>query len=155
MEPSLTILTAAVQTLGPKCAHGARLTLAGEAQLLSSSALSRPPRTSPCTPSGLRSHSCLVGEEAMLPQLSCWRSSSCTRCLRILHLEESPVVSQVSRELLQAPPAPLRLPTEETGRQAAALDQVEMLLLHLHPHSPWLLLLIPLNPSFSLSGVLV
>ena len=104
---------------------------------------------------GFRSHSCLVGEEAMLPQLSCWRSSSCTRCLRILHLEESPVVSQVSRELLQAPPAPLRLPTEETGRQAAALDQVEMLLFHLHPHSPWLLLLIPLNPSFSLSGVLV
>ena len=49
----MTILTAAVQTLGPKCAHGASLALAGEAQLLSSSALSRPPRTSPCTPSGL------------------------------------------------------------------------------------------------------
>jgi hypothetical protein len=49
----------------------------------------------------------------------------------------------------------LRLPTEETGWQVVARDQVEMFLLHLHPHSPWLLLLIPLNPSFFLSGVLV
>ena len=31
----LTILTAAVQTLGPKCAHGEGLALSGEPQLLS------------------------------------------------------------------------------------------------------------------------
>ena len=73
----------------------------------------------------------------------------------VFHLEESLVVSQVTRELLQVLLARPLLPTEETGCQVAALDQVEMFLLHRHPHSPWLLLLIPLNPSFSLSGVLV
>ena len=51
----------------------------------------------------------------------------------VFHLEESLVVSQVTRELLQGLLALLRLPTEETGCQVVALDQVEMFLLHLFP----------------------